>query len=356
MAKCAQCGRRGLFLKVNSFGRCAECEAQWQAKQEEVRRQQELRVSQSREAEKRQKKEEAAKPVASVDTIYRSHSDSVTTSYRSPLAAARRGLFYCEGEPNLYNVSDEEYRLAIFLMYFAGWQVMNENRGSYDMQQLFPRPLEEFNALLQHGWIAPPNPESSLSRMTVSELKAFASEQGISVKGAKKADLLKSLLDSAPAAVLSEYAAAHWYADLTPQGYSVLRSLYNERIEIILRVSRLLLAKEKKAAELAAAAYWHKRSILTHPSIVLDIPEGIVLTHVEACTLAAKAYFMNDNLIKVFIDYWGEHDGVVMHRGIAEFLFHELLVAKHHIPTIIAKAGPNGEAVLPKEEAEGWDY
>lgn len=349
MAKCTVCGKRGLFLRVNDDGLCADCEARWQAKLaeerrqkalqeklDEERRQDALQKKRAKEAEERQMKEENEKKTGSIDVASiplninvtyggRTESGPITTSYRSPLAAARRGLFYCEGEPNLYNISDDDFRLVIFLMYFAGWQVTEDNRGSYDMKMLFPHPLTMFDDLLHRGWIVPPDPAVSLSHMTVPKLKEFAAEHGVSLKSSKKSDIIACILENAPASDLNDYAASNWYAELTAQGFHMLRSLYNERIDVMLRVSRLVQTGNTKAADLVAAAYWHKRAILTHPSIIPDIPPFTSFSPIEATVITAKTYFMGDDLIKIFMDYWGEHEDVVMHRGILEYLLQDKL-------------------------------
>lgn len=70
MGKCNVCGKKGLFLKINSFGRCQTCQTAFE-KQEEDRKQKELMEEQRRISEKQAQEEEQARKKAEYEATHK---------------------------------------------------------------------------------------------------------------------------------------------------------------------------------------------------------------------------------------------------------------------------------------------
>lgn len=314
MAKCVHCGKRGLFLRVDSNGLCDLCA--------ERARRDALMVSQ----------EEAARvkvvPTTAVSAVVfhpKSASGEVTTTYRSPLASARRGLFYCVGDPDMYSYSEDDFLLSIFLMYYAGWSFSDCDNGAYDMKMLFPRPTEELSALDRLGWIIPPDAQSSLEKLTIPDLKAFCDAHNLENPKGKKADMIEHILDTAPSSLLEKYAAAHRYVMPSDLGYHVLRSLYNERIALELSVSDAL-AHGTDADALAIAKEYRKRRPVMG-STIQDLMLSVPRTSDMVCLVIACRLLGVECMTKVFAQYYIEHPDAVMHDGIASYFPNLALLA-----------------------------
>lgn len=70
MGKCTVCGKKGLFLKVNSFGRCQSCQIAFE-KQETERKQKELMEAQKKAAEKQALEEEKSRKQAEYEATHK---------------------------------------------------------------------------------------------------------------------------------------------------------------------------------------------------------------------------------------------------------------------------------------------
>ncbi len=177
----------------------------------------------------------------------------------NPLQKDRRGLFHVKSAPPL-DPRGEAFRRAIFLSYFAGWRIRDDNDGSYEMKMAFPDPVPINAELDRSGWILPPDPRASLARLKVDELKAFAADRGVTVKGTKPC-MIESIVDQCPAADLAAYALDHRYYEPSPLGFRVLRALYNDRVRAELRVTAAISAGLDDEAYRIAVGYW-----ATHPA------------------------------------------------------------------------------------------
>lgn len=60
MGKCVVCGKKGLFLKIDSFGRCESCQIEFEI-QEAIKKQKELTESQPNTAEKQAREQELSR-------------------------------------------------------------------------------------------------------------------------------------------------------------------------------------------------------------------------------------------------------------------------------------------------------
>lgn len=70
MGKCIVCGKKGLFLKVNSSGRCNSCQSAFE-EQEKERKQKELAEAQKKAAEKQALEEEKARKQAEYESSHK---------------------------------------------------------------------------------------------------------------------------------------------------------------------------------------------------------------------------------------------------------------------------------------------
>lgn len=270
MAKCVKCGRKGLFLRLDSAGLCADCARQAQLERD-AKMAQLAKAARPTAEPPRKPVTITIKPisvtvtssVSTIGTISRSPTDVPPSTYlRSPLQKDRRGLFDVPGAPDLLDSPDEDILLVIFLMYYIGWPVAGVGGSAFDIRTFFPNPQATLNELYRREWIIHSDVRAVLERQTVGTLRGFADSHHVAVPKGKKAVIIDRIMAGVDADSLEAFRAEHDFIQPSSAGFHMLRSIYNERVKYECGIANAFMSGDMETAFSLHAEYFKRRPYL----------------------------------------------------------------------------------------------
>lgn len=255
MAKCIVCGKKGLFLRVNSSGRCADCESAYQAQlQEEARKKQEaLQAQQERERIERKKKEAEE---AERRRIEEENAPKYKDACFLDVLEGKYIIAYKYDRVNLAMVSPENGSIGDFLILvqepdneYDSKAVKVTTDGVTKLGYLFKGKLQD----MANDWLKKDLPIEaqidSVSKKFVTigiafykDINSFRSIDATLTKTSKKDEYENSRQDNL--AFVSEYDILEMEYDYDTETYIVRSDTYDELGELSASVSRKLYEQE----------------------------------------------------------------------------------------------------------------
>lgn len=257
MAKCNQCGKRGLFLRVDSQGRCANCADVFR--------------SSPRPTAATDVSPVVKIPPVTVPTLVHFPFPPVRQGasfypLRQPHAVALRVIRDTDGFADFSTFDADELKRTYFAMSQAGKSTdpAKDYQLNYVCRNLFKDIPATIRRLFDDDYFVRENLEDAIKRCTVSDLGDFAASHGLVRKGTK-ATLVERILTSIDPAEVSAFVEPRRVFVLGHHGAVMVRTLYNDyyahatTANNMLREAKGSIANARLYVSLcgAASSYWH---------------------------------------------------------------------------------------------------